>query len=443
MALALTDLFTDLTEIRDVFDEINGKYSGLATAKNAVVSRLDTAGYEDIIGQSEAVIATLYDALDAACNSYATFCRNRFIHRLMRNESPGLVISVGLPDAQILELLLVELWDAMTAQSKTVKLQTVTVGAITATKVNANAGSCTVTRFLPGNIAPTVGGVANRNYFDIETELAKTDSVVVRCVADSQSGLGLARGSEEFTVSGLPAAPGPFSARYSVDGDGMTRTLTPIQGRSVFHLGFDIYTVADTPDDWTIDGGAAGTEINEEATAAKVVGGVGSALAVTGTCSLYRPILPTEVKGRSQMCLQLLLRKDGASAGTYTISVTGTGFTTVTTGALNASALTTTYQPLATPLRIPVPASVPSDFRVNIDTSGISGGTVLIDQGGFAEYEWWNGVGIAMYEGNDPFTRGDQYTFAITNDYVGDAQTTLAKVFRAQMRSVAAGWDYA
>jgi hypothetical protein len=253
--------------------------------------------------------------------------------------------------------------------------------------------------------------------------------------------VGTSRGYERFKCSGLPSQPAPFSARYVSDGDGTVAYLSPVQGRSVIDLGFDDYTVADTPDGWTIDGGAAGTEVNEEATASKVVdgafaavsGATAKALALTGTASLYYPIEPSLVNGRSQMALVLLLRKDGASAGTYTISVTGTGYTTVTSGALNAASLSTTYAALV--LRVPITASIPSDFRINIDTSGISGGNILVDQGGFAEYQYWNGIGLAMYEGEDRFSIGDTFTFTITNDYAGDNQTLFAKALRAQLYS--------
>lgn len=439
MAITLLNLMNDFVELRDFFDAVNGLYSTVATAKNAVVTRFDTSGVEDIISDSESVAATLADAFDQACNDYKTVCEARLLHPLQTEDQTRYAVTDSMTQAQKVERGLFALHARMLTETKTVQSNSVTVGSVTSTKTKANAGTLTTCSYLSGVDAPTADAPSNYNYFDLVTELAKTDTCMVECVSDVQSGTGILRGFETFRISGKLAENCPFGNRFGTDGDGSVAYCQPLQADSVIDLGFDAFT-SDAPDDWSIITGAASTEIFEETT--NVVGGTGSSLRLTGTAEIRRSISPAVVRGRSQMYLAFLLRKDGATSGTYTISVTGTGFTTVTSGALNASSLTTTFTPLV--MRVPVPANIPSDFRINIATSAVSGGNgILIDQGALAEATYWNGVGVAISEGEDSFTVGDRYTFTISNDYAGDAQTTFAKLWRAQMPSLSVGYDYA
>lgn len=440
MAVTLANLFSDITELRDFFDAINGLYSSITSAKNAVVSRFDTSAVEDIIGESEDVAEALFDAFDTACADFKTVCESRLLHPAQIEDQTRYAGTSSMTQAQKVERALFALHARLLSESKTVRSNVVTVGSVTATKTKTNAGTAETCSRLSGVVAPTTDAPVNYNYFNLLTECAKSDSCVVECVSDVQSATGIARGFETFRISGKIAEPGPFAARYGTDGDGSVVYTTPIQGISVIDLSFDSFTTTNEPDDWTIQTGTAGSQIYEESTT--IVGTGGKALRLKGTAEIRRPILPTDVRGRSQMYLAFLLRKDGATSGTYTISVTGTGFTTVTTGSLNAADLTTTYTPVL--LRIPVPANVPSDFRINISTTTVSGGNgILIDNGGLAEIAFWNGVGVAISEGEDSFTVGDRFTFTVTNDYVGDAQTMFAKVWRAQMPSIDPGYDYA
>lgn len=441
MAITLTNFFSDLTEIRDFSDAVNGFYSSLASAKNAVVSRFDSAGTEELIADSEGIAADLYTAFATACTDIQTLAQDRLLHYAQIEDQSRYAGTSSMTDAQRLERVLFALHARLLSESKTVKSNVVTVGSVSATTTKTNAGTMNTCSYLSGVVAPTPNAPVNYEYHNDLTELSKTDSCNVECTTDVQSGTGITRGFETFRVSGKIAEPAPFAARYGTDGAGGDEIVytQPIQGLSIYDLSFDTYTTANTPDDWTISSGTPGSTIYEGTT---YVVGSGSSIRLTGTNDLRYPIAAADVRGRSMMYLVFLLRKDGATSGTYEISVSGTGFTTATTGALNASSLTTTFVPKF--IKVAVPANIPSDFRINIVTTSISGGNgIYIDCGGFAEIAYWNGVGIAISEGEDSFTVGDRFTFTTSNNYAGDAQTSFAKYFRAQMPSTDPGSDYA
>lgn len=429
-----SDTFTNMAEIRDALDGVNGRYSGTLADKNAIVDTFEALGYQDLIPQTEYAAKLLLDALDSTASNYASLLVSRLIHRTVL-ENTSRIGSVT-DRQQLLEKSLMVLWTDLVGLGETVTSNTVTVGAVSATKTNTNAGTLYTTTKLSGVDAPTPGAPVNYQYFDVTTELSKADTCVVECTIDTNGSQTYGRGYEQFRVSGKPSQPAPFSARYSTDGDGNSLLLIPVQGRSVIDLDFTSFT-SNLPDGWTHVAGTAGADYLQETTI--IVEGHGaSSLEITGTGEIKYSLSRDMLVGRSQMCLVFLRRTDAASAGTFTISVEGTGFTTVTTGAVNASSLsTTTFEPVN--LRIPVPASIPSDLRIRIVWSGITGGSVYIDAGGLAPYQYWNGVGLALTEGHDRFTTHDRFTFTTSNTFAGDNQTTLAKVCRAQLPSAGVG----
>ena len=441
MAIALSATFLDLTEFRDMFDVLEGSYSSIKTAKNAIVTRYDTTGVEDLIPTTEAAASTLMTALDTACVSFKSALTSRLLHPEQLDDLARYYATTSMTEAEKLQAFFVAFWEAQNTGGVTVGDCAVTVGSVTADTEETNAGEVELTKKLSGVKAPTPNAPINQYYFDRDSELTKTDKIMIEVVTDVQSGAGISRGYETFRISGYQStAPGPFSTRYDVDGDGQVLTgQYTIQANNVLtNMGFDAFTTTDTPDDWTINTGSPSTDIFEEST--NVVGS-GAALRLTGTVDISQNIPATAVRGRSQMYLAFLLRKDGATSGTYTISVTGTGFTTVTSGALNAADLTTTFVPLL--LRIPVPANVPDDFQVNIVTSSVSGGNgILIDNGGLAEIPFWNGIGVAISEGEDSFTVGDHWEATLTNGYQGDIQEMIVKTYRAQLLSTTSGETY-
>lgn len=144
----------------------------------------------------------------------------------------------------------------------------------TTTYVDANTISATPTQTgLTGN-GVIVASVKDGRGINLENLLA--ERLEFTCVDNT------IEGSETIRVLGEEAEADRLSWRWP-RGSGSNYALTSVDAMGSSNLlangGFELFTVADTPDDWEIVVGAAGTDINEETS---VVFAGESALAIVG-----------------------------------------------------------------------------------------------------------------------------------------------------------------
>lgn len=125
--------------------------------------------------------------------------------------------------------------------------------------VAASAGS--------GNTGDSVLIVSKQGPDAIDNEYLFAETIKGRVT--SKTGQGTTTFTETLTVTGAPIQSNKFHIDWPA-GSGVSTTLTSINPvgtggtQLVTNGGFDTYTTANTPDDWTIVNGAAGTDILEE-----------------------------------------------------------------------------------------------------------------------------------------------------------------------------------
>lgn len=223
----------------------------------------------------------------------------------------------------------------MTANAQAVNASTVSITGFTRSRGQGSAsdGILLTTKVLDGVTDPGNGFPANRYYAEIDSELAQpSEEMWWTCLADSETD-GLDEGAEQFEWIGQIAGNGGFDWR--TQGSGSGPTITVANNTSILDNGeFEDFTTANTPDDWTISVGVAGTTIFKDVTAANVKRG-GASLKFLGNGSTAHKITQSIVDDveplRMYLCAAWIASDLAAGeTGALTIQCTGTGFTTAT-----------------------------------------------------------------------------------------------------------------
>lgn len=334
-----------------------------------------------------------------------------------------LQLDLNSPTAQPTDVL-PRLYEEMVLAGDTV--QASTVGTPTVTAVAGNTGSGVL-------VASKVDALGR----DAETSI--TELVRFTCASDQYGG-GTA-GGERFTVVGYPTLP---ANNYGTRGNGAGGSLTVLNaggGNKLTGGGFDTFTVANTPDSWTLDAGAAGTNIFSEAT--NIHGTSGKALklqgnASTATVTLSQSVLSSAAVG-TRYAAGVWLRKGSgtfASGSTLTVRVTdGASYNQVLYSA-DPSTLTTTYALSSAFYNTGETLPATLKYQITWTTAGgvASTGQIFIDDAAVGVAYEFGGIRYALFRGAVDFTAGDAFTSATTNTG-GVFQTYFARFFGFQLPS--------
>lgn len=246
MTIAFTRLFTTQGLLCGALNEIN-TYRGttLATRETTLVTQLVTnAVYGDLVSDAY----TNRDAAASAEDGYVNALKSMSLAALLADvniDRPG--TGTNLADA------VKELRRQMLINSQTLND---CPGTVTVASVGSPTGDPT---FVFGVYEPVTGKA---------TDFLVPDVYLIVCTEDrSQDGTAHA---ETFSVIGKTADSLPTDATYP-SGTGIDTTVTlidPAADETIIDNGdFDTFTVANTPDDWTLGSGTlAGTHVFEKTT---------------------------------------------------------------------------------------------------------------------------------------------------------------------------------
>lgn len=334
----------------------------------------------------------------------------RTLLKMVGDDVPAAGLSV---DAALRELI-----RQMRASSDDVKRCTV---ASSASAFSTNKGNgaivLTVTR---GDGLPQENLIAETGRFE--------------CVADSFTD-SAAAGNEGFTYLGPPISAGVFD--YDYPGySGAEASFSAIApdvfgdlGTQVTNGDFETFTVANTPDDWTITVGTPGTHLLED-TSVFYTGT--SSLKVPGSATLLNISQAlTETRPITAYAFHCWLRTSGVpAAGVLTIDLYSPSAAAVVADDQSVNNSTTVSLPglsgatwTAASAVFRMPRNPPSDTVLRIRmTTALSGGTDLnLDQLCIAPVNvpYPGGPGIAVFAGSVNFAIGDGWTIASTNNQGG------------------------
>jgi hypothetical protein len=359
--------------------------SGLNTYESAVTSQLGTA-------------------IRTAATAYLT--------RIVNND-------VTLPDRSSVQLALRELVRQMVVQSYKVSACTVTAAAA-AVSGNTGNGAVVIT-------TKRGDGLTQQNL------LAEVGQLL--CTGDAQAGTATA-GSEPFTYSGDPAptdvlgfawpgASGASTGLAAVDAAATSPNL-------LTNGAFETFTVANTPDGWTIGVGTPGTDIFSEASVVYAGTKALKFLGVGSTRPTLRQTLTTlkpnrvyavncwvRSSGTLTTAANLKLRLvDGSNAVITDDQAAENGvtadLTTLTTGYVAKGGVLITPKVL--------PATVKLQLEASNGANLVTSEAVYVDSLAMAEvnpFLYPGGPGLAVFAGSVPFMTGDSFDVTMTNNRNG------------------------
>lgn len=234
--------------------------------------------------------------------------------------------------------------------------------------------------------------------------------------------------AQQFVCAGEAAASSKLSADWPL-GSGASQSVTVTDANAevglVLNGSFNTFTTANTPDDWSIVVGAAGSDILEEATT--VLKGA-KALEIDGdgaTLTQIRQDIAARVLSRTPYAFNLFAKVDVVpAAGVLTVDLfdgssviqddegTNCSFTVDLTG------LTTSWSGHGAIWRIADPLPTNVYLRVRLSTALSSGSSLFIDQlaGIAATRLYAGGPYVAAFAGGTNFAKDDTFSIAVANN---------------------------
>lgn len=392
----------DQYEAADMTDQIAGLYATYEGFQQAITSeRLTLAGY---------VTSTLSD-------------RTTVLDQL----------SVLSPDMQ---QVLPALSRQMTIDSKTIDRSTVTVGSITAGGSNVGNGTILLTKVLDGYNSPVAHGFPMIEHNGLNSELAVTETMTFRCVADSARD-GLPEGAEQFSWQG-GIDEGTFGFRTEGSGSGPGLTAGGSRG-IVVNGDFEDFT-DDVPDGWTLVNGTAATHCTSSTatvyrgtTSLKLIGD--GALA---NITLTQAISPSVFQSRRMYCVSIRAKTAGSpAAGNLDVYFTGTGYTAASSEKVNQAVSGIGGSWVLYSFFISMPSVIPDDWKIQVQVSGTldNAAEVYLDDLIVNEVQYHGGIGAAVIPGSTRFVVGDYFTSAISNNGNGTFQEFFRRAYGVQLPS--------
>jgi hypothetical protein len=314
--------------------------------------------------------------------------------------------------------VLVEMFDAdqpLPTKDVATALDSLEKQMLTATTsyVDANTISATATQTSltgNGNVVLSVKDGRGRNLENLLAErltMEVTDTTLA--------------GSESITVRGEAAETDKLSHRWP-RGSGANTTITSIDAAGAANLitngAFEDFTVANTPDDWTISVGAAGTDILEDA-ADEFAGA--KCLELVGDASTLIEIRQTiaDLESLTNYALNVWIKADVVpAAGVLRVELYDGSAVIADEAATNnrleitLSGITTSYVAKSVVFRLPEPVPASVILRVYLSTAMSSGSSIFIDHMAMAEMtQPSNDVGsvphIAVFSGSTNWSLDD------------------------------------
>lgn len=356
---------------------------------------------------------------------------------LRLQDSQSVITPLALASTDI-NTVLPALMTQMVIDSASVNASLVTVDAIMAASGNTGDGTILTDLYLDGYSAPASGAASNPNYAGRPTEFSVPETMTFRCSLDSYTdNTGTAQ--EGFTWNGQVA----LSNRWSegVEGSGNGPGLRTLQSGTIINgMGFESWTTTNIPDGWTIDNGTVTTNVARESGtkyrgnyAVKFIGGDGAAAITLG-----QAVPVSRVRPLRRYCCSLRYRASLAntSGQTFTVKFTGTGYTAGSTEKIEIAGDDLATSWTLVHFWVTMPAAIPSDLRLIISFTGTPTVNLFIDDMGFAEATYHNGIAAAVVAGSTNFVRGDSFSTVVTVS-PGVIQNYFRRQYGVQLPSVA------
>lgn len=408
-----------------------GKLFGYGNAVSTQMSPLYEANLTSLLTQFD---GTDYrDAVAAFLNaanprSGMPNVLGNMVYEMVRNAANNLILNTIRIEGDYYDGSMITAYrglrDAMIAQSKTFQKATTSSASVTM-GTNLGTGTALVRAYRP----------ASTDY--LQEMYAETISA--RCTAP---GNVLNFGAASFTLSS------PFNNPYTNtewpggSGINMTMSATPAAinsptgeaGRSIIANGAFENWSSNTPANWTITVGSAGTQVLRSSVPARgsyalSLVGDGSTLTTLRQQLAYSNSTPVTIQPDTDYALICYARKTAAgTTGVVKIGVRDSAGTTITGSSeitLNMSSVTTSYAVSSATFSI-AKSAVPTTVYLDIysTTAIASGNTLIIDELVLVPMSrvYAGGPSVVIYPGTIDFALEDSFTATLANSYVTNAK---------------------
>jgi hypothetical protein len=441
MAFSTSGLLTVLGKYVKSINVMNGYFAALETQKDDIYTVLNSAGIQDLYVN----LPSQYEGFkDAVSNWIATVIDD--VEAILTDEE---YVLDELPiSATDVTTVLNAIFDHMIANSETIKSSVVSIGGADTdqnkfTILRSDAASMLldpygfVTRTLDGVNAPSSLVSAHPSYNNVEGQLAKTCTLYMKCTSSSA-------GAEVMQVFG----DSPFEPSYTGDNEnpGVGPSITNVESLNLItsNYQFDDWS-GDNPTDWTLTGGAAGTDWEDES-------GTGAGPLKINTVGTY---VKRQITGLSRRTMYFFgaVIGGGLTSGTNTVKFR---VETVDGATVHKNFPTLTFSGGAFGFDYVYGFYSPDDsvnlndiyLTIEHDAEGNAANYTQVWKVVIAPVTYFNGLGLAMWnpwleDGSLLSTQGDEGvqilptnsygSTAISNNNGGVFQTFFRKAFNIQL----------
>ena len=309
----------------------------------------------------------------------------------------------------------------------------------------------------PGN--PVIVTSVRRPVDGLILENSFSEPIQVTCTSDSFTG-GATEFNETFSLTGEASIGDVFAWNWP-QGSGASISVNAIDGATSGGSGnlltnsdFETWTVANTPDSWTIDTGTAGTNVLQNTgnvysgTSSLELLGDGSSTLTTLSQTLASNTLSPE----AQYGCNLFLRRGGSAVtqGVLRVALVDSSNVVLVDNANNPcsftidlTALTTGWSAYNGAFRTPYNAPATIKVQLSLTTSLPNGIPVFIDKMslGAQSQLYTSGPYVSIHAGNVPSTVNDYNKITITNSRgsggtLDTFQTLMNQFFSLQTQDV-------
>ena len=426
MAIDYTELFSDVGKNVKATNEFHDLARSLAPSSpdfDAILLEIQTRyegqGLQRLIQSLEPSFNSFRDSSSSWASNMSDDAQLRLLDRdTVVNELAG-------EDTGDIDRTIREIFRDMVLQSDTLNESAVVISA--PTFVGVGNGTLATTIVLDGVTPPSPGFGAFLLYDGTNSQLSVPSELMsLTCIADEDTA-GTPEGHEIFLWEGQPVTNGTFG--WKTEGSGISVQLSTAQAaETLVNRDFESWDGANTPNNWAIETGIAGTEVIQETAAVDVHRGT-SALKLVGNGFDIRLVqeLPSEAGSflapSQQMYYAVYVKAAGVTDGKLTIRMESPsgGYTasaseeivldTTALGGIAAYTLQSFF--------LPLPASLPEDLRwvvrYEADVGAGPDGEVWIDSMGLAPLVYANGIGLAISAGATSFVQGDRFSLQVDN----------------------------
>lgn len=395
------------------------QFQAMTNITTGVVAQYNSeSDIQAIMGSSYIGVLGGVEGIGSLCQQIATMTLNRAVYR----DNPR--FAQTLQEVNLIASIQ-EVITQMKAQGATVLELTVTATPTTFVGTGDGVVVASVTRAFDG----------------LTQQNALAETLLVTCTNDSYIG-GATAGQEGFTVTGVGAQTDvfafnwPLGSNASLSINAVNGSVDNTGGNLLTNSGFDSFT-GNTPNNWDIEEGAAGTQIFSETgliyggdSALRILGDGSTLTAIeqefnssTGTLGQLSPL--------TQYAFNIYSRRDGVAPanGTMTIDLADAAGVTLldSNGVANSfdidlTGLTTEYLPYNGVFRTPEILPDPVYLRMRLTGTPLTvNRSVYFDLGACASMSMLyppNGPSVAIFSGASNFVQApvpDTATVAITN----------------------------